>query len=281
MVGLVVFILIVVVCLLAPLYAHDIAHMNPFASNIQGTFRLNGRDRARPAAEHPGLGVGRDADRADVELLALLPGRGRPGSRRLRAAPLRRSQQPADRRRRRRSSAASSPRSWASPSGYFGGPVDWVLSRVFDIIWAFPIYLLAISLSVVLLTSGLQFGPFHIGPGSLLLPILIIASVFVPYVARPLRGIVHLATRARVHPIGHRLGRVGLSDPDQGDPAQRRAEHHRLPAADGGFQHAHRVGAVVPGHRRAAPGGQLGHDHQRRTRAAVHTARVAAWRRDS
>jgi len=30
----------------------------------------------------------------------------------------------------------------------------------------------------------------HIGAGSLLLPILIIASVYVPYVARPVRGIV-------------------------------------------------------------------------------------------
>ena len=39
MVGLVVFLLMVVVCLLAPIYAHDIAHANPFASNIQGTFR--------------------------------------------------------------------------------------------------------------------------------------------------------------------------------------------------------------------------------------------------
>src|ERR1035438_1204334 len=57
-----------------------------------------------------------------------------------------------------------------------------------DIVWAFPIYLLAISLSVILVTSGLDLGVIHIGAGSLLLPILIIASVYVPYVARPVRG---------------------------------------------------------------------------------------------
>jgi peptide/nickel transport system permease protein len=75
-------------------------------------------------------------------------------------------------------------------AGYFGGAVDWVVSRLFDIIWAFPIYLLAISLSVILLTSGIDLGIVHIGAGSLLIPILIIASVFVPYVGRPIRGIV-------------------------------------------------------------------------------------------
>jgi len=73
-------------------------------------------------------------------------------------------------------------------AGYFGGAVDGVLSRLFDVVWAFPVYLLAICLSVVLITSGLDLGPVHIGPGSLWLPIGIIALIYVPYVARPLRG---------------------------------------------------------------------------------------------
>jgi peptide/nickel transport system permease protein len=75
-------------------------------------------------------------------------------------------------------------------AGYFGGVLDAILSRVFDIVWAFPVYLLAISLSVVLLTSGLQLGPVRIEGDSLWLPILIIAVIYVPYVARPLRGVV-------------------------------------------------------------------------------------------
>jgi peptide/nickel transport system permease protein len=55
-------------------------------------------------------------------------------------------------------------------------------------VWAFPVYLLAISLSVVLLTSGLQLGPVNISGSSLWLPILIIAVIYVPYIGRPLRG---------------------------------------------------------------------------------------------
>jgi peptide/nickel transport system permease protein len=73
-------------------------------------------------------------------------------------------------------------------AGYFGGPVDGVLSRLLDVVWAFPVYLLAICLSVVLINSNLRVGPVQIGGGSLLLPILIIGLVFVPYVARPVRG---------------------------------------------------------------------------------------------
>jgi peptide/nickel transport system permease protein len=73
-------------------------------------------------------------------------------------------------------------------SGYLGGAVDAVIARVLDVIWAFPVYLLAICLSVVLLTSGLDLGIVHVGAGSLLLPLLIIAVIYVPYVARPVRG---------------------------------------------------------------------------------------------
>jgi peptide/nickel transport system permease protein len=71
-----------------------------------------------------------------------------------------------------------------------------ILSRLLDVIWAFPVYLLAISLSVVLLTSGLTIGFIHLGPGSFALPILIIGIVYIPYVARPIRAQV-LALRER------------------------------------------------------------------------------------
>ncbi|MER9829819.1 ABC transporter permease [Mesorhizobium sp. M0134] len=73
-------------------------------------------------------------------------------------------------------------------SGYWGGVVDMVLSHLLDILWAFPVYLLAISLSIVLISQPLVIGPFVIGSGSLLLPILILGVIFVPYVARPIRG---------------------------------------------------------------------------------------------
>src|SRR5204862_120793 len=73
-------------------------------------------------------------------------------------------------------------------AGFFGGVVDGVLSRLLDVVWAFPVYLLAISLSTVLIARGFSWGPFHLESGSLLLPIAIIGVVYIPYVARPIRG---------------------------------------------------------------------------------------------
>jgi peptide/nickel transport system permease protein len=195
MVGLFVFLLVVIVCLCAPWYAHDIAHVDAFASNISGTVRINGKtvQILQQNTQGTGLGVtpigptwnishyflGADDQGRDVFARLLYGGRtslliG--------------------------TSAATICCFIAAvlgiAAGYFGGAIDWVLSRIFDIVWAFPIYLLAISLSVVLLTSGIQLGPIHVGAGSLLVPILIIASVYIPYVARPIRGIV-LSLRER------------------------------------------------------------------------------------
>ena len=73
-------------------------------------------------------------------------------------------------------------------SGFAGGLVDMVLSRILDVLWAFPVYLLAISLSIVLLNSSIVLGPVTITAGSLLLPIGIIGLIYVPYVARPIRA---------------------------------------------------------------------------------------------
>ena len=82
-------------------------------------------------------------------------------------------------------------------AGFFGGLTDGILARGLDVVWAFPVYLLAICLSTVLLTSGgLSLGPVGIQAGSLALPILIIGIVYIPYVARPIRGEV-LSLRRR------------------------------------------------------------------------------------
>ena len=40
-------------------------------------------------------------------------------------------------------------------AGFFGGVTDGILGRLLDVIWAFPVYLLAICLSTVLLTQGI------------------------------------------------------------------------------------------------------------------------------
>src|SRR5207302_7526250 len=75
-------------------------------------------------------------------------------------------------------------------AGFFRGPIDAVVSRLMDLIWAFPVYLLAISLATVLLTkpNGLNWGFIHVDPSSLWVPTMIIAVVYIPYVFRPVRG---------------------------------------------------------------------------------------------
>ena len=62
-------------------------------------------------------------------------------------------------------------------AGFLGGGVDMVLSRILDVLWAFPVYLLAISLSIVLITKPIIIGSITLGSGSLMLPIVIIGLV--------------------------------------------------------------------------------------------------------
>jgi peptide/nickel transport system permease protein len=73
-------------------------------------------------------------------------------------------------------------------SGYLGGFTDSILSRLMDLIWAFPVYLLAVALATSLALGGLSIGPLRVSSTSLAIPILVIAVVYVPYVARPIRG---------------------------------------------------------------------------------------------
>ena len=63
-----------------------------------------------------------------------------------------------------------------------------VLSRVMDVIWAFPVLLLGIALGTTLAIGGLKVGPLAIAGDSIWIPILIIGFVYVPYMARPIRG---------------------------------------------------------------------------------------------
>jgi peptide/nickel transport system permease protein len=73
-------------------------------------------------------------------------------------------------------------------AGYFRGWSDSVISRVMDLVWAYPVVLLGVALGTALATGGLKIGPIEIAGSSKLIPILIIGVVYIPYVARPLRG---------------------------------------------------------------------------------------------
>src|SRR5438034_6116842 len=48
-------------------------------------------------------------------------------------------------------------------AGYYRGSIDWVITRFFDLIWAFPVILLAIALGSALAINGIHWGPIHVG----------------------------------------------------------------------------------------------------------------------
>jgi peptide/nickel transport system permease protein len=188
MASLVLFLLIVVVSLLAPFYANHIAKTDPFSSNLTGTTEVNGEQVEVVQETTSGLGlgvipigptwqtnyfIGADNQGRDVMARVLYGGRA---SLQIGVA-----------------SAVICTLialAFALLAGFFRGWTDSVLSRVMDLIWAFPVYLLAISLATVLLTKpqGLKWGPVTIDPSSFWVPTWIIAIVYVPYVYRPLRG---------------------------------------------------------------------------------------------
>ena len=73
-------------------------------------------------------------------------------------------------------------------AGYFGGWIDFVITRFFDLFYAFPVVLLGIALGSALAINGFHHFGINIQSGSLWIPLLVISYVLIPYVGRPLRG---------------------------------------------------------------------------------------------
>lgn len=76
----------------------------------------------------------------------------------------------------------------ALAAGYRGGRTDALISRLLDLLWSFPALLFGVLLSTAISVSGAQIGPVTIESGSKLIPVVVIGLVYVPYMARPLRG---------------------------------------------------------------------------------------------
>jgi peptide/nickel transport system permease protein len=182
----VILLVIILSSLAAPLYASHVSGTDPFRSNLSGKIMIDGKRTKIMQASTEGLGLGvtpigptwqaqyllgADAQGRDVAARLLYGGRNS-----LLIA----------------GSATAICLVLAAlvgiSAGFFGGVTDMVLSRILDILWAFPVYLLAISLSIVLISQGISIGPIEITSGSLLLPIGIIGIIYVPYIARPIRG---------------------------------------------------------------------------------------------
>ena len=73
-------------------------------------------------------------------------------------------------------------------AGYFRGWSDTAIRSVLDILWSFPVVILGVALGVALALGGIKIGPITIAGDSLAVPIFIIGLVYIPYMARPVRG---------------------------------------------------------------------------------------------
>jgi peptide/nickel transport system permease protein len=186
MAALVLFLIIFVMCLLAPVYA-SWAGVDPFRSTLDATIKMNGQQITVMEQSTEGLGLGYNpigptwqlgnyflgADNQGRDVMARLLYGGLNSFLIAGAAT---------------TLTLSIATVLGLAAGFFGGIIDTILSRILDVLWAFPVYLLAISLSIVLIAHGIQIGPITIESGSLWLPIFIIGIVYIPYVARPVRG---------------------------------------------------------------------------------------------
>ncbi len=201
---LALFLLVVVCCLLAPVYVSQVSHLGPTFTNSGGTVVEHGKTirviskggttivNGQPVIHFGGIPIGPQWGAAGGKYILGSDELGRDVATRLLYGG--------------RNSLFIGVTSaaictilsviLALLSGYFGGIVDWIISRFFDLIWAFPVVLLGIALGTALSINGFHHWIINISGGSLWIPIAVIAFVFIPYIGRPLRGQV-LALRNR------------------------------------------------------------------------------------
>jgi peptide/nickel transport system permease protein len=182
-----VFLIVVVLCLLAPVYSSDIAHVGPNTNNISKVIQLHGKPvnvvslTGIPIGPtwHSKFLLGADPNGRDVAVRLLYGGRNSLEIGLLATV-----------------ITMLGAIILGVAGGFFRGWVDVIISRLLDLIWAYPALLLGVALGVSLAVGGLTIGPFKIQGGSNFIPALVIGVVYIPYVARPIRGEV-LSLRER------------------------------------------------------------------------------------
>src|SRR5438094_4584652 len=144
-----VFLVIVVLCLLAPVYAHSVAHHGPAAEDITGKVTVGGKptDIVSPTGIpvgptwHSSYFLGADANGRDVAVRLLYGGRNS-----LEVGAV----------------ATLITMVLATivgvVAGYSGGLLDGLLTRALDVIWAYPVVILGVALGAILAVSGIDVG---------------------------------------------------------------------------------------------------------------------------
>jgi peptide/nickel transport system permease protein len=176
---LVLFIAIVVACLSAPLWADHVAHTGPNQNHITDKVMRDGQETYVVAPDGTPLGpglhgqflLGADQNGRDVMVRLLYGGRTSIFI----------------------GVAAAVVTTVLAVfvgllCGYYRGWIDALFSRAMDVVWAFPVLLLGIALGTTLSLGGLKIGGLAVAGDSLWIPIFIIGFVYVPYMARPIRG---------------------------------------------------------------------------------------------
>ena len=129
-------------------------------------------------------------------------------------------------------------------AGFYRGWIDTLLSRLTDVVLAFPILLLGLGLAAACSGADGCFGGL-IQPG-LPVVIMVIAIINWTYIARIVRGQVLSLREKEFVEAARSLGASNRADHRPRDPAEpARAADRLLLAADPG-EHPARGGAVVP-----------------------------------
>jgi peptide/nickel transport system permease protein len=173
------FVLLVALCLAAPLWSEHVAHTGPNENHLTDTIIVDGEERNVVELDGIPIGptwqgeffLGADKNGRDVMVRLLYGGRN--------------------------SLVIGVTAALMTTvlsiilgllAGFLRGKVDVGIRGLLDVMWSFPVVILGVALGVALALGGLQLGPIAISGDSLLIPIFVIGLVYIPYMARPVRG---------------------------------------------------------------------------------------------
>ncbi len=171
----ILFLALVAVCLLAPVYAHDVAQIGPNQTNITGTVTVNGRVEDVVSVSGVPIGptwtrhylFGADEEGRDLAVRLLYGGRT--------------------------SLLIGAVATFiiivfgtliGLVAGYFRGFADALLRPVMELIWSFPPVILGVAVGTALALGGI--GP--VTGNSVFIPAFIIGVIYIPYLGKPVRG---------------------------------------------------------------------------------------------
>jgi peptide/nickel transport system permease protein len=174
-----IFVLLVAVCLAAPLWANQVAKTGPNENHLTDTVVIDGEETDVVALNGVPIGptwqgqffLGADSNGRDVMVRLLYGGRN--------------------------SLLIGLTAAFMTTvlsivlgllAGFLRGRTDTGIRFLLDVMWSFPVVILGVALGVALALGGLKLGPITISGDSLAIPIFVIGLVYIPYMARPVRG---------------------------------------------------------------------------------------------